>query len=102
MSFQLFIYYCAVAGGWAAFVAALIVLGSVNEIRPPLLRASLTGALLGAFVAAAIGFVDSLLNDKGAARLLRTGLCALLGALAGVSGGFVGEFLAEKAGVPIL
>src|SRR5262245_5760741 len=102
MSFQLFIYYCTVAGGWAAFVAALIVLGGVNEIRPLLLRTSLTGALLGAFVAAAIGFVDSILNDKGAARFLRTALCALLGALAGLSGGFVGQFLAAQAGVPIL
>jgi hypothetical protein len=102
MSFQLFIYYCAVAGGWAAFVAALIVVGGVNEIENLLLRASLTGALLGAFVAAAVGFVDSILNDKGAARFLRTALCALLGALAGASGGFIGEFLAQKAGVPIV
>jgi hypothetical protein len=102
MSFQLFIYYCAVAGGWAAFVAALIVVGGVNEIENLLLRASLTGALLGAFVAAAIGFVDSILNDKGAARFLRTALCALLGALAGLSGGFVGQFLFDRFGLPRL
>jgi hypothetical protein len=102
MSFQLFIYYCAVAGGWAAFAAALIVLGSVNEIRSPLLRASLTGAVLGAFVAAAVGFVDSILNDKGAARLLRTALCALLGAMAGVCGGLVGQILFDQFGLPIL
>lgn len=102
MSFQLFIYYCAIAGGWAAFLAAMLVLGGVGEIKSTMLRASLVGALVGTFVSAGIGFVDSLLNDKGTARFLRTGLCALLGFVAGILGGFVGQFLYEMAGVPIL
>lgn len=103
MSFQLFIYYCAVTGGWAAFLAAVIVLGGgVAEMKNTWLRASLTGSLVGALIAAGIGFVDSLLNDKGLARLLRTGLCALLGAFAGLIGSFVGQVLYEQVGVPIL
>ncbi|MGL4553330.1 MAG: FHA domain-containing protein [Gemmataceae bacterium] len=102
MSFQLFIYYCAVAGGWAAFLAAAAVLAGVGDIKGTLLRASLTGALVGGFVAAAVGFVDSLLNDKGAARFLRTALCGVLGAAAGVLGGAGGQLLFEQAGVPIV
>src|SRR5437773_334265 len=63
MTFRLFIYCCALGGGWAAFLAwGLVRMLLVEEISEPVWRAGLIGGILGLFVASAIGFVDALLN----------------------------------------
>ncbi len=102
MSFRLFIYYCAICGGWAAFLtwgilAATGLRGNVS----PYLWATLTGALLGMIVASAIGAVDALLNAVGFQRFLRVGLCLFLGLLGGLFGGLVGEFLHDMLHLPV-
>jgi len=103
MSFQLFIYYSAVCGGWAALLAAAVVLGlGLTEIPNALLRTVLIGSLVGSFVGLAVGFVDGLLNDKPFDRLLRAGLCAVLGFLAGLIGSAIGQLLLEHLGLPLL
>jgi hypothetical protein len=103
MSFQLFIYYSAICGGWAALLAAAVVLGlGIPEIASALARTAVIGALLGGFVGSAIGLVDGLLNDKGADRLLRAGLCGLLGVLAGLIGATIGQLTLEYIGLPAL
>ena len=103
MSFQLFIYYSAVCGGWAALLAAAVVLGlGLPEIRNALLRTMLIGSLLGGFVGLAVGFVDGLLNDRGTDRFLRASLCGVLGVLAGLIGATLGQLLLEYVGLPLL
>jgi hypothetical protein len=103
MSFKVFIYYCALCGGWAAFftwaVAAAVGWTTTESI---FLKASLIGGLLGMFVAAAVGLLDAILNSTGSQRVLRTFLCAGLGLLSGVFGGVVGETLHHFLSVPLL
>jgi hypothetical protein len=92
VSFKLFIYYCALCGGWAAFLTWAIVQGAgIRRIDWVLLRATLSGGLLGMFVAGAVGLVDALLNAVGTARFGRVGICMGLGLLAGMFGGLVGQ-----------
>lgn len=99
MSFKVFIYYCALCGGWAAFLAWGVAQalgageGQATGLGQQLLRVTLRGGLLGMFVAAAVGWLDAILNAVGFQRVLRIGLCALLGLLAGVVGGVVGQLL---------
>jgi hypothetical protein len=99
MSFKVFIYYCALCGGWAAFLAWGIASaagageGQSIGLGHQLLRVTLRGGLLGMFVAAAIGWLDARLNAVGFQRLVRTGLCAGLGLAAGTIGGIVGQLL---------
>src|SRR5262249_29904775 len=77
MSFQKFIYYCAVCGGWGAFLAwAVVQAAGVWAVSSEVLQALLTGGLLGGFVAAGVGFVDAALNAAGAQRLMRVLVCA--------------------------
>jgi hypothetical protein len=94
MSFKFFIYYCALCGGWAAFLVWALVQGAgLRTLTPLWLRAALIGALIGTFVAGAVGLVDALLNAVGTQRLLRVLVCMGLGLLAGLFGGLVGQGL---------
>ena len=61
MSFKLFIYYCALCGGWAAFVAWGVGRFVTLENRP-ILEAALKAMALGMLVALALGLVDALWN----------------------------------------
>src|SRR5262245_34407373 len=102
MSFRLFIYYCALCGGWAAFVVwAFVQLAGVHRIGSVYLQAALTRGLLGPFLPAAVGFIDSLLNATGGERFLRTLICAGLGLVSGALGGFVGQMLFVHASIPV-
>lgn len=96
MSFKLFIYYCALCGAWAAFLAWTIMeaLG-VDAIESAFLHVIIVGGILGALVAGAVGLMDALLNAKGAQRLGRTALCFGLGSLAGAFGGIIGQVFYE-------
>jgi hypothetical protein len=102
MSFRLFIYYCAICGGWAAFLTWGILAstgwrGELNHY----LWATLTGALLGMILAAAIGAIDALLNAVGSQRFVRVGLCLAIGLVGGTFGGLVGEFLHSQLHFPV-
>ena len=102
MSFRLFIYYCAICGGWAAFLTwgILEATGWRGRINP-YLWAALTGALLGTIVAAAIGAVDALLNAVGSQRFVRVGICLGIGLFGGMFGGIAGEFLHSTLYFPV-
>ena len=104
MSFRLFIYYCALCGGWAAFLTWGLVQGiDQADPRPTgLFRATLIAGILGALVAAAIGFVDAILNATGTQRLVRVLVCACLGLLGGAFGGSVGQLLYNHLSVPLV
>jgi MFS family permease len=102
MSFRLFIYYCAVCGGWAAFlawgIAQVIGFRSISNLY---LRVTLIAGVLGMFVAAAVGAVDALLNAVGSQRYVRIGICLGIGLFGGMLGGFVGELLHSNWHFPV-
>ncbi|MGE3805615.1 MAG: FHA domain-containing protein [Gemmataceae bacterium] len=98
MTFRNFIYYCAICGGWAAFLAW--ALAEVMGVFPPyesktdaVIRASVIGALVGLLVASTIGMLDALLNSVGFARLMRAGVCLGVGLVGGAAGACVGQIL---------
>src|SRR5437870_4867986 len=102
MSFKMFIYYCAVCGGWAAFVAwfpALYILGG-RAVTSPLLQTILIAGILGVLVAGAVGAVDAFLNAAGAERLARVGVCLGAGVLGSLLGGLIGQSLKYLIPVP--
>jgi MFS family permease len=105
MTFRLFIYYCAIAGGWAAFLAWLLVYlmgpGRPDTSVTALTKTTVIAGALGMLVAAALGFIDALLNATGSQRLMRVLVCAAVGLPGGLLGGLIGESL-HKAGMPLL
>jgi hypothetical protein len=106
MSFKTFIYYCCLSGGWAAFLAWLIVypagIAGRTASLNPLLSVPLTGAILGLLIAAAIGTMDALLNAVGPERYKRVGLCLLIGMGGGMISSLVGQLLLQVLGVPLV
>ena len=65
MSLKLFVYYCALCGGWAGFFSWAFA-NAVFWVGSDVAKQALIGAILGFFLAAAIGGVDALLNDNSA------------------------------------
>ncbi len=105
MSFKAFIYYCALSGGWAAFVVWAIVqnlgIAGTSATLNPFLSVPLTGGILGLFVAAAVGAMDAILNAVGFQRVLRVVLCLAIGMVGGILGGFLGQMLHHFLKAPI-
>ncbi len=97
MSFRLFIYYCALCGGWAAFLAWVVVhglgWGGAASTLKPMVKAILTAGVVGMFVAGAVGLVDALLNAVGSQRAIRVLLCLGVGLVGGVVAGLIGQVL---------
>jgi hypothetical protein len=101
MSFRLFIYYCSLLGGWAAFLSWALAQGTgIRDIESPYLRAALVAAVLGLLVAGAIGLVDAILNAIGFQRILRILLCLGIGLVGGMLGGFIGQVLTSILHAP--
>jgi hypothetical protein len=102
MSFKLFIYYCALFGGWAALAAWGLAFGAdlTREEAGKYTSSMLTAGLLGVLVAAGIAFLDSLQNDKGAQRFARVLVALIVGLIGGLLGGLIGETLHDLAHVP--
>jgi MFS family permease len=101
MSFRLFIYYCAICGGWAAFLSWGLAQGlGLRSFDNAYLRAALIAAVLGVMVAGAIGFVDALLNAVGFQRVVRVGICLGIGLVGGLLGGLIGQFLNSALHMP--
>ena len=94
MSFRLFIYYCALCGGWAAFIGWAI--GLFLSPSTPLGNVGIRGMWLGLFVAFGLGLVDALWNlslTQVHMIAMRVGVAVLVGCVAGLLGGVVGQFL---------
>jgi hypothetical protein len=93
MSFRSFIYYCALCGGWAAFMtwAAALAGGFLKDSTDPWLKAAAVSALLGTLIAAAVGALDALLNSVGAQRFVRVLLCVVVGSAGSAVAGLIGE-----------
>jgi hypothetical protein len=94
MTFRLFIYYCAVCGGWAALVAwGLTEWLRVQEIKSLLLRTAATSGLVGLLLAGVVGALDAFLNAVGRERVARILVCLSVGFVGGAMGGVLGELL---------
>lgn len=103
MSFRFFIYYCALCGGWAAFLtwAVAQTLG-IRGIPNAYVRALLIGGLLGLLVASAVGAVDAMLNAVGRQRRERILLCLGIGLVGGMLGALIGEVLHSALHFPVV
>ncbi len=94
MSFKRFIYYCCLGGGWAAFVTWGVVQGvGIRDWENRNAYAAVTGGILGALIAATIGWFDAILNSVGFQRVIRVLVCGGIGFLGGMLGAFVGNSL---------
>ncbi len=97
MSFKLFIYYCSLGGGWAAFMTwAIVQLTGLRGMEDKTKYAAITGAILGSLIAATLGAFDAILNSIGFQRVVRTMICAGIGLGGGAIGGFVGNSLYKR------
>ena len=85
MSFRLFIYYCALCGGWAAFFGW--VLGRALSPSNVTGRDGIRGMMLGILVALGLSLVDCLWNMS----LRRLGLVAMRVGVAILVGGIGGR-----------
>jgi hypothetical protein len=94
MSFRLFIYYCALVGGWAAFVGWM--LGALIRPAEEPFKATIRGMWVGIAIALGLSLVDALWNlstKQPLQILLRVGVAVLVGWLGGMFGGFLGQVL---------
>lgn len=100
MSFRLFVYYCAVAGGWCGFVGWLlgwmIAPTGGETFFNSVLRTSIQGMFLGFSIALGLSFLDAVFNlslRKPGQVLARVFAAVLFGVFAGLFGSFVGGTL---------
>src|SRR5439155_26574489 len=103
MSFRLFIYYCAVCGGWAAFVGWII--GALLAPENALGRVGIMGLFLGLMVALGLSLVDAIWNlGRGQMRtvLARVSVALVVGAVAGLIGGMLGQALFQATEVQLI
>ena len=94
MSFRLFIYYCALCGGWAAFFGW--ILGRLLSPHNALGNAGIKGMFLGMLVALGLSLVDALWNvsfKQAGLVLQRVGVAVLVGCVGGLLGGIIGQAL---------
>jgi hypothetical protein len=93
MSFRLFIYYCAIGGGCAAYVGwALGRLPSIGDDQV-ILREAVRGLFLGMIVALTLALIDALWNGSTQVGTIfqRVGVAVVVGCLGGFLGGFIGQ-----------
>jgi Inner membrane component of T3SS, cytoplasmic domain len=99
MSFRLFIYYCALCGGWAALIGWAI--GRLLSPESQVGSVAVMGAFLGLTVALGLGLVDALWNlplRQAGQVLARVGTAVLVGLIGGLLGGILGQFLFDALG----
>lgn len=94
MSFRLFVYWCALCGGWAGAVGW--ALGHAIARSDLAAGTGVKGMFLGMQIALAIGLVDALwvYSLRQVTRVLpRVFVCVAVGTIGGLVGGFVGQAL---------
>lgn len=110
MSFSRFVYYCAVIGGWAAFIAWVLLerpirhLGSLGETAAAvdlwsIITPTVTATGVGGAIGCGLGLVGG--TDRRILGRLQHALSGLIGgAVGGLIGGLVGAILYTYAGLP--
>ncbi len=97
MSFRLFIYYCALCGGWSGFAGWLcgrLLTATDVEGGARILRSGVRGLFLGLMIAFGLSLLDALWN-LSLRRFGQVLLRVLVAVAVGAVGGFVGGMLAE-------
>lgn len=100
MSFRMFVYYCAVVGGWSGFVGWLLGWGMAPRVPqgnadyfPAVLHDTIVALFLGLAVAFALSFLDAAFNMsmRRLGKVLMTVFAAAaIGIFGGMCAGFVG------------
>jgi hypothetical protein len=94
MSFRLFIYYCALCGGWAALLAwALSEFLSLRMMASGLFYSAVLGGILGLLISSAVGTLDVLFNASQGNRPGRILVSIFFGLTGGLAGGILCEVL---------
>jgi hypothetical protein len=94
MSFRMFVYYCAVGGGCAAFVGW--TLGRESDVGNTIRLAGIKGTSLGMLLAFGLSMVDCLGSFSGRMLFLampRVLFAGLIGGTGGLLGGMIGQAL---------
>ncbi|MBY0524345.1 MAG: FHA domain-containing protein [Gemmataceae bacterium] len=100
MSFKNFIYYCALCGGWAAFIVwALQQFSGVASKTEGVVKGVIIGSLLGLLLALVVGTLDALLNSVSYTRFIRVVICVAVGFFGSMIASLVGETLFDKFGL---
>jgi hypothetical protein len=98
MSFRLFVYYCALVGGWAALVGWFCGVNFAPDTEHLVARNGVIGMFLGLFIAVGLGLVDAywVSSTRHAKRMVfRAGLALFIGGTGGFLGGALGQLLVE-------
>jgi|694.fasta_scaffold01521_23 MFS family permease len=102
MSFNLFLYYCAVFGAYAALSAAFISRLVTQGVTSELLQSVIDGALVGALISFAVGVLDTVWSTgkSDIKRLVIRSLGAgFVGLFGGILGGVTGSVIVRITGV---
>ncbi len=110
MSLSRFVYYCAVLGGWSAFIAWMFLerpiryLGALGDSAAAIslwsvVAPTLTATAVGGAIGCGFGLVGET-AEKWARRLRQSFFGLVGGAAGGLAGGFVGALLHTYAGLP--
>lgn len=101
MSFRRFVYFCALCGGWAAFVGWAV--GRSVPGQNLVSQAGVKGMYLGLFIGLGLGAVDAVWSLSGRRLQMRAVakvvLALLVGGVGGVMGGVVGQLLYGRSGM---
>ena len=110
MSLKRFVYYCAVLGGWTAFIAWVFLerpiqyLAALGETRTAMnlwsvIAAAVTATGVGAAIGCGLGFVAA--TQRSWLGRIRHALSGLIGGgLGGLMGGLLGALLHTYLGLP--
>jgi hypothetical protein len=95
MSLKRFVYYSAVAGGWAAFLAWLLaeLLFLHHTADPSILQTAAVGGMVGAAVGAAFSLVAGMTNAQWRQELKRLAFGFFGGGVASALGALIGAAL---------
>jgi len=110
MSLNRFVYYCAVVGGWMAFLAGMLLerpirhLSELGESAAAMqlwdtISATLTATAVGGAIGCGLGLVSAT-SKRWQPRLRHAGAGAVGGAVGGLIGGLVGAALYTYIGLP--
>jgi hypothetical protein len=96
MSFRLFIYYCAICGGWAAALGWALsrIVGLIVGEGP--IRAVLQGLCLGVLIVSGLSLVDVLWNvspGQTSKMTVRMAIAVALGLIGSLAGAALGQAL---------
>jgi hypothetical protein len=101
MSFRNFIYYCALCGGWAAFIVWVVQEVTVKRAlgdKSVYVQTSIIGAMLGLMLALVVGTLDALLNSVSVQRFIRVFICVFVGLFGSLLASLLGESLFQGSG----